>query len=96
MFVIFAFFVNSIYAGELIKKDNGYFITGRGCGTNTPLKYMNYIPEDLDEYECSFINLKVDISPPLKNNIKRMYRYRLQSKINYYISYPAKLPIHML
>ena len=82
MFVIFAFLVKSIYAGELIKKDNGYFITGRGCGTNTPLKYMNYIPEDLDEYECSFINLKMDISPPLKNNIKRMYRGRLQSKIN--------------
>ena len=74
MFFIFALFVKSIHAGELIKKDNGYFITGRGCGTNTPLKYMNYIPENLDEYECSFINLKADISPPLKDGKKRMYK----------------------
>ena len=74
MFFFLAFFVNSIQAGELIEKDNGYFITGRGCGTNTPLKYMNYIPENLDEYECSFINLKADISPPLKDGKKRMYK----------------------
>ena len=79
MFVIFAFLLESIHAGELIEKDNGYFITGRGCGTNTPLKYMNYIPDDLDKYECSFINLKLDISPPLKDKTKSMNRCSFQT-----------------
>ena len=47
--------IKIVQSVELIKRSNGYFITGRGCGTNIPLKYMNYIPQNLEKYECSFI-----------------------------------------
>ena len=45
---------------ELIKNPNseGFFITGRGCGASSPFKFLNYIPDNLEEYECSFINLQ--------------------------------------
>ena len=50
-----------VLAGELVKTPNGgpneYFITGRGCGGLNPIKYLNYIPKDLNNYECTFINL---------------------------------------
>ena len=31
------------------------FITGRGCGLTTPLKYLEEIPQNLDDHKCSFI-----------------------------------------
>ena len=45
---------------ELIKNPNseGFFITGRGCGSSRPFKFLNYIPDNLEEYECSFINIQ--------------------------------------
>ena len=45
---------------ELIKNPNaeGFFITGRSCGASSPFKFLNYIPDNLEEYECSFINLQ--------------------------------------
>ena len=45
---------------ELIKNPNseGFFITGRGCGSSSPFKFLNYIPDNLEEYKCSFINLQ--------------------------------------
>ena len=47
-------------SAELIKNPNseGFFITGRGCGASSPFKFLNYIPDNLVEYECSFINLQ--------------------------------------
>ena len=44
-------------AAELIERPNGYFITGAGCGGDTPISYLNYIPEDLDQNQCTFINM---------------------------------------
>ena len=47
-------------SAELIKNPNseGFFITGRGCGASSPFKFLNYIPDNFEEYECSFINLQ--------------------------------------
>ena len=35
--------------------NNDLFITGRGCGVETPIKYLNYFPTTLNGFECSFI-----------------------------------------
>ena len=35
--------------------NNELFITGRGCGIETPIKYLNYFPTTLNGFECSFI-----------------------------------------
>ena len=45
-------------SAELIERPNGYFITGRGCGASTKIKYLNYIPMNLENFECTFIQLK--------------------------------------
>ena len=37
--------------------NNDLFITGRGCGIETPIKYLNYFPSTLNEFECSFIQI---------------------------------------
>ena len=59
-----------ILAGELVKPPNGdpneYFITGRGCGGSSQIRYLNYIPDDLSNHECTFISLKKISSPILK------------------------------
>ena len=49
---------------DLVERPNGYFITGRGCGVTNPLRYLNFIPDKIEEYECSFIELEKS-SPPL-------------------------------
>ena len=59
-----------ILAGELVKPPNGdpneYFITGRGCGGSSQIRYLNYIPDDLSNHECTFISLNNNSSPILK------------------------------
>ena len=68
---IFSFMIyEEIFAGELVKPPNGdpkeYFITGRGCGGSSPIRYLNYIPDDLSNHECTFISLNNNSSPILK------------------------------
>ena len=50
-------FITFVLAGELIETHvkNRYFITGRGCGISTKIKYLNYFPEQLDNHDCSFV-----------------------------------------
>ena len=47
------------FTAELVKSSSsrGFVITGRGFGTSNPFKFLNLIPEKLEDFECSFINL---------------------------------------
>ena len=52
---------NITCTARLVKREEGYFITGRGCGLSTPMKYLKDIPENLDDYKCSFIPIKTKV-----------------------------------
>ena len=65
-----ALFIALAENSELIERDNGYFITGRGCGVDTPLKYLNYIPEVLVDFPCTFINMENSIPVIITENHK--------------------------
>ena len=41
--------------GTLVETDFGHAITGRGCGTLKPIRYLKEIPQDLSNHECSII-----------------------------------------
>ena len=57
--IIFSTFVVTVYsAAQLVKRDEGYWITGRGCGLTNPIKYLEDIPQNLDDHKCSFIPSK--------------------------------------
>ena len=44
---------------KVIKKENGLtYITGRGCGTLTPIKHFDSMPMDISELTCAIINSK--------------------------------------
>ena len=66
-FILFPFFIKISKSAELVESPNGYFITGEDCGKSTPLKYLNYIPENIDDFECSFIELKQSHSTSMEN-----------------------------
>ena len=60
--VFCTFFRKSLFCtAKLIKRDEGYFITGKGCGLSTPLRYLKVIPQNLDDHKCSFIPTKDNI-----------------------------------
>ena len=42
----------------LKETDDGFVITGRGCGILEPIKYLTEIPEDLEANSCSIITPK--------------------------------------
>ena len=50
--------LNSIFCqSKVIKKNNGLtYITGRGCGTLTPIKHFDSMPKDISELTCAIIN----------------------------------------
>ncbi len=57
LFIQVAILVEIRHGGQLIKRPNGWFITGRGCGTNTPFKFLGKIPSNLSGHECTHINI---------------------------------------
>ena len=59
LIIFFALFGKS-FTAELVKSPSskGFFITGRGCGASNPFNFLNFIPENLEDFECSFINLE--------------------------------------
>ena len=64
--VIFNFFSNKIWIGaDIVETSNGYFITGRGCGITNQLKYLKQMPdpEDLENHECTFVELPDNNAP---------------------------------
>ena len=69
--------ITEVFTGELVKlpDGNGLFITGRGCGGSTMIRYLTYIPEDLDKHECSFVNLE-DSNPP---NLPKKCNFHLKT-----------------
>ena len=61
-------FASKAKSGQLVDNPEGpgQFITGRGCGVTTPIKHLNYIPENLDDFQCSFVNVQETSYPPAK------------------------------
>ena len=59
LIIFFALF-GQTFTAELVKssKSRGFFITGRGCGASNPFNFLNFVPEKLEDFECSFINLE--------------------------------------
>ena len=68
IFCLILSFTLLVMSGQLINTPDGprQFITGRGCGVTTPIKYLNYIPENLDDFECSFVHARENSNPPTK------------------------------
>ena len=64
--IIIFYLISFLLAGELIETTvkNRYFITGRGCGISTKIKYLNYFPEQLDNHGCSFVEANVVSNHP--------------------------------
>ena len=67
-------FANSV---ELVTTPDGkgQFVTGRGCGVNTPIKYLNYMPKNIDDFECSYI-ISESYSEPLHEDVKSKLIYQ--------------------
>ena len=58
LFMSVLFLAQTVVSADIVKRPNGYFITGRGCGTTNPIRYLNAMPKDIENYECSFIELQ--------------------------------------
>ena len=63
--------ISEIFAGNLVETPdrNGLFITGRGWEGSTKIRYLNFVTENLDKHECTFINLKHNSEPPLSERL---------------------------
>ena len=48
----------AVVSADIVKRPNGYFITGRGCGVTNPIRYLNHLPKNIEEYQCSFIEFE--------------------------------------
>ena len=63
LIIFYPFVVPGVHlATTLIKRDEGYYITGKGCGLTKPMKYLQEIPQNLDDHQCSFIPPKDKVS----------------------------------
>ena len=50
--------VFQVFGGKPIQRENGIWYTGKGCGSTTEIKYLNDVPEDTQDLECTFIPKK--------------------------------------
>ena len=63
MFGLFCFLatfagINAGYTGTLKQRDGYHYITGKGCGISTPIKYLEEIPENIEGMSCTIIRPK--------------------------------------
>ena len=80
-------FIAFVETSELIERENGYFITGKGCGVDTPLKYLNYVPEKLVDFPCTFINMENSIPVILTEDHKSIiYKYDFNELVLFILS----------
>ena len=52
------FLIKTVESVDIVQRPNGYFITGKGCGTTNPIRYLTLIPKVIKNYQCSFIELQ--------------------------------------
>ena len=46
------------HGGQLQKREGFWYITGKGCGTDTEIKYLNDIPDQIEGLSCVIIKPK--------------------------------------
>lgn len=68
----------AVNAVQLKTGENGeYFITGRSCGILNTIKYLNEIPEKIEDYPCSYINVDSQLidsnSEPSKSKVCKYF-----------------------
>ena len=51
--------LSGCFGGQLKKRENMWYITGKGCGISTELKYMDKIPENVEKLSCVIIQPKI-------------------------------------
>ena len=56
--LILAVLLGFVQATVPIPRENGIWYPGKGCGVSTQIKYLQMIPEDPSELECTFIQNK--------------------------------------
>ena len=72
MFLLSLLF-GSILCVEVIQSPdkNNQFITGRGCGISNTIKYLNYVPENVEDFACTFVQMENSV--PIAN-IKTVHK----------------------
>ena len=50
--------INAGETGTLKQRDGFHYITGKGCGISTPIKYLDEIPENIEGMSCIIIRPK--------------------------------------
>ena len=58
--LVLSLLFGSILCVEVIQSPdkNNQFITGRGCGISNTIKYLNYVPENVEDFACTFIQME--------------------------------------
>ena len=51
-------FIFQVQAGKPIQRENGIWYTGKGCGVTTEIKYLQEVPDDDSNLQCTFIPRK--------------------------------------
>ena len=51
--------LSGCFGGQLKKRENMWYITGKGCGISTELKYTDKIPENVENLSCVIIQPKI-------------------------------------
>ena len=67
----------AINAEGTLKQRNGYhYITGKGCGISTPIKYLEEIPENIEGMSCTIIRPKKLIKSQKTEDLHDHWRFK--------------------
>ena len=68
--------VSFCFGGQLKKRENFWYITGKGCGISTELKYLTEIPENHEEMlRCSDAGQVQRSTPGLQRGARALKRH---------------------
>ena len=70
LLILVLYLVLQVFGGKPIQRENGIWYTGKGCGSTTEIKYLNDVPEDTQDLECTFIPKKDFVQQSLTKTIE--------------------------
>ena len=75
--------INAGETGTLKQRDGFHYITGKGCGISTPIKYLDEIPDNIEGMSCTIIRPKKITKSQDQEGLQDHLKFKpIESKFN--------------
>ena len=86
VFAILGLTNSEAYTGTLKQRNGYHYITGKGCGITTPIKYLEEVPDNIQGMSCTIIRPTKVPKAKTEKELEDFWGYKpIESKIIWFL-----------